>query len=192
MDILNVFAIAVALAMDAFAVALGTGVALKQVSVRQTFRLSWHFGLFQAMMPIIGWSVGINVYTLVERFDHWVAFGLLAFVGGHMIREALQPDDEQAVKKDPTKGMRLILLSIATSIDALAVGFSMSMLGIRVFAPALIIGVTALLFTGVGLHIGKRVGEHSHLGQYAEILGGVVLFVIGINILYKHGVFNFL
>jgi len=194
MDILNVLAIAVALAMDAFAVAMATGVNLKRVNARQFFRLSWHFGLFQALMPIIGWSVGMTIHTFITHVDHWIAFCLLAYVGFHMIREALAPDDHEkpAEKKDPTKGKSLMMLSVATSIDALAIGFSMSMVGARVFFPALIIGLTALIFTIVGLYIGERLGRNSHLGQYAEILGGVVLFLIGINILREHGVLDFL
>ena len=194
MEFVNILAIAVALAMDAFAVAIATGVTLKKVHARQFFRLSWHFGLFQALMPIIGWSAGMTIYKFIIHVDHWIAFGLLAYVGFHMIREALAPDDEEESleKKDPTKGKSMVMLSVATSIDALAIGFSMSMVGVTVFFPALIIGITALLFTIAGLYIGERVGRHSHLGQYAEILGGVVLFLIGFNILREHGVFDFL
>jgi putative Mn2+ efflux pump MntP len=188
----NIFAIAVALAMDAFAVAVATGVSLKQVSFRQTFRLSWHFGLFQALMPVIGWSAGLSVRSFIEQYDHWVAFGLLTFVGGHMIKEAFQAEEKETQKKDPTKGLSLVMLSVATSIDALAVGFSMSMLNISIASPALIIGVTALLFTIIGLHIGKTIGSSSHLSQYAEVIGGIVLFMIGFKILYEHGALAFL
>jgi len=188
----NILAIAVALAMDAFAVAVAAGVSLKQVSFRQTFRLSWHFGLFQALMPIIGWSAGLSVRSFIEQYDHWVAFGLLTFVGGHMIKEAFQPEKKGTHKKDPTKGMSLILLSVATSIDALAVGFSMSMLKISIAFPAFIIGITATLFTIGGLHIGKIVGSSSHLSRYAEIIGGIVLLVIGLRILYEHEALAFL
>ncbi len=192
MEFINILAIAVALAMDAFAVAIATGVALKTVSPRQAFRLSWHFGLFQAIMPIIGWFGGETVYAFIQHYDHWVAFGLLAFVGGHMIREAFEPEHHREERKDPTKGMRLVMLSVATSIDALAIGFSMSMIGMRVFFPALIIGIVALLFTLVGLYVGARVGSGTRVAHYAEIAGGVVLILIGLNLLYKHGVFAFL
>ena len=192
MDLINIFAIAVALAMDAFAVAIATGVTLKTVSPRQSFRLSWHFGLFQALMPIIGWFGGETVYTFVQHYDHWVAFVLLAFVGGHMIREAFEKDEHEEEKKDPTKGMRMVMLSVATSIDALAIGFSLSMIHVRVFFPAVIIGIVALTFTLVGLQLGAKLGSGSRIAHYAEIAGGVVLIVIGLNILYKHGVFAFL
>ncbi|MCK5195152.1 MAG: manganese efflux pump, partial [Desulfobulbaceae bacterium] len=104
--------------MDAFAVSIATGVSLKDVSFRQTFRLSWHFGLFQAMMPVIGWSAGLSIRAYIEGYDHWVAFVLLAFVGINMIREAFQHDKGEEQKKDPTKGVTLVILSVATSIDA--------------------------------------------------------------------------
>ncbi len=192
MPFVNILAIAVALAMDAFAVAVAAGVSLKHVSVRQVFRLAWHFGIFQALMPVIGWSAGLRIRSFIEQYDHWVAFGLLAFVGGHMIKEAFQPEKKETQKKDPTKGWSLIMLSVATSLDALAVGFSMSMLNISIVFPALIIGVTALLFTIIGLHIGKTIGSASHVSQYAEVTGGIVLFLIGLNILYEHGALAFL
>lgn len=177
--------IAIALAMDAFAVAIATGVALKTVSHRQTFRLAWHFGLFQALMPILGWYLGATVRSYIEAYDHWIAFVLLGYIGYKMIKEAFEEDDD--TKGDPTKGMTLIILSIATSIDALAVGLSLSMLGLSVWWPALIIGVVALLFTGAGLHIGKTAGQAKSISKYAELLGGAVLICIGIKILWEHG-----
>ena len=190
MNFLNISAIAVALAMDAFAVAIAAGVSLKNVSFRQTFRLSWHFGLFQAMMPVIGWMAGLSVRAYIERFDHWVAFGLLVFVGGHMIKEAVHKDDDDTPRTDPTKGLTLVMLSIATSIDALAVGLSISLLNVSIWTPVLIIGIVAGLFTIVGLQLGKRVGAAERVSHYAEITGGVVLFAIGVNILREHGVFD--
>jgi len=193
MHTLTILGIAVALAMDAFAVAIATGVSLKQVSVRQTFRLSWHFGLFQALMPIIGWWLGTSIQTYVEAYAHWVAFVLLALVGGNMLREALLTDEEEGdsrAKKDSTKGMTLVILSVATSIDALAVGLSMSMLRVSIAYPAIIIGIVAGLFTIAGLHLGKRVAKLTWLSTWAEILGGLVLWLIGLNILKENGVFG--
>jgi len=192
MHFINICAIAVALAMDAFAVSIATGVSLKDVSFRQTFRLSWHFGLFQALMPVIGWSAGFSIHIYIERYDHWVAFGLLSFVGVNMIREALKHDKRREQKKDPTKGMTLVILSVATSIDALAVGLSISMLSVSIWTPALIIGVVAGMFTIIGLQIGKRIGAATRLSLYAESIGGMVLIVIGLNILYEHGALSFL
>jgi putative Mn2+ efflux pump MntP len=187
----NITAIAVALAMDAFAVAIATGVILKDVSFRQTFRLSWHFGLFQAMMPVIGWAAGISVRGVIERYDHWVAFGLLTFVAVNMIRDAFRHDADEGEHKDPTKGMSLVMLSVATSVDALAVGFSLSILNASIWTPALVIGLVAGAFTVVGLQIGKRIGAATRLKRYAEATGGMVLIIIGIKILHEHGALVF-
>ncbi|MUM76741.1 manganese efflux pump [Pseudodesulfovibrio sp. F-1] len=181
--------IAIVLAMDAFAVAIATGVALKAVSLRQTFRLSWHFGLFQALMPVIGWHLGITVRESIEAYDHWVAFVLLGYIGYKMIREAF--DEEEASKGDPTRGMSLIALSVATSIDALAVGLSLSVLGVSIWWPSAVIGIVALLFTMVGLQAGKTAVRAKCLGKYAEILGGTVLVGIGVGILWEHGSLTF-
>jgi putative Mn2+ efflux pump MntP len=192
MDLLTIFGIAVALAMDAFAVAIATGVTLKQVSLRQTFRLSWHFGLFQAMMPVIGWGLGSSVRSYMEAYAHWIAFALLALVGSNMLKEAILSDEDEKAKplKDSTKGLTLVMLSVATSIDAMAVGLSMSMLQVSIITPALIIGIVAGLFTIFGLHLGKRVARLTWLSTWAEIVGGLVLWLIGLNILRENGVFS--
>ncbi len=191
MSYLSIFGIAVALAMDAFAVSIAVGISLKQISARQTFRLSWHFGLFQALMPVIGWWLGTNIHSFVENYAHWIAFGLLAAVGTNMLREAIQFDHEsEEPRKDSTKGLTMVMLSVATSIDALAVGFSMSMLQISIVTPAIIIGIVAALFTITGMHLGKKVSSFRRLSVYAEILGGLVLWGIGFNILYEQGVFQ--
>jgi putative Mn2+ efflux pump MntP len=187
---INIFAISVALAMDAFAVSIATGINLKKVSFRQMFRLSWHFGLFQAMMPIIGWCAGASIRSYIEQFDHWMSFGLLAFVGIHMIKGAFDHDHHKRPQKDQTKGWTLVMLSVATSIDALAVGFSISLLKVSIWIPALIIGVVAGLFSVAGLHMGERIGSAGRLSLYAEIIGGLVLIAIGLNILYDHGAFT--
>lgn len=192
MDLLTIFGIAVALAMDAFAVAIATGVTLKQVSLRQTFRLSWHFGLFQAMMPVFGWGLGSSVRSYMEAYAHWIAFALLALVGSNMLKEAILTDEDEEAKplKDSTKGLTLVMLSVATSIDAMAVGLSMSMLQVSIVTPALIIGIVAGLFTIFGLHLGKRVARLTWLSTWAEIVGGLVLWLIGLNILRENGVFS--
>lgn len=189
MQFFNICAIAIALAMDAFAVSIAAGVSLKKVSLRQAFRLSWHFGLFQAMMPVIGWSAGMTVRTRIEAYDHWVAFGLLAFVGGGMLKSAFGHETKEKKTKDPTRGLTLVMLSTATSIDALAVGLSIAILKVSVWMPALVIGIVAGLFTVAGLQIGQRIGSADRLSLYAEAVGGVVLLAIGLNILREHGVF---
>lgn len=193
MSLFTIFGIAVALAMDAFAVSIAVGISLKRISPRQTFRLSWHFGLFQAMMPVLGWWAGNGVRGFVENYAPWIAFGLLAAVGTNMLREAFDFDHEDdEPKKDSTRGMTLVVLSIATSIDALAVGFSMSLLDISIVTPALVIGIVAACFTIFGMHLGKKVASFKQLSVYAELLGGMVLWGIGIKILYEHGALVFL
>lgn len=191
MYILTTFGIAVALAMDAFAVAIATGVSLKQVSMRQTFRLSWHFGLFQALMPVIGYALGASIEQYVAAYAHWVAFSMLALVGGNMLKEAILVDEEDTKPvKDATKGMTMVMLSVATSIDALAVGLSLSMVQVSIAWPAMIIGIVAGLFTIAGLHLGQRVARLTWLSTWATITGGLVLFAIGLNILRENDVFT--
>lgn len=192
MEVINTLALAVALAMDAFAVSIAAGVALKSVSPRQTFRLAWHFGLFQAMMPVIGWSAGLTVRSRIEAYDHWVAFALLTFVAQGMLRSALKGEKEEADAKDPTKGMTMVMLSVATSIDALAVGLSLSMINVSIWTPALIIGLVAGIFTTAGMHLGKVIGSVAQLSRWAETTGGIVLLAIGVNILREHGALAFL
>lgn len=192
MGTLTILGIAVALAMDAFAVAIATGVSLKRVSFRQTFRLSWHFGLFQAMMPILGWFFGSAVYEYVTKYAHWIAFVLLFLVGANMIREAFELEEAESAKRDATRGLTLVMLSIATSIDALAVGLSLSLINVSIIYPALVIGVVAGVFTIMGLQIGKKASQVEKLSPIAEVIGAVVLWGIGLNILRENGVFDFL
>ncbi|MBA3015400.1 MAG: manganese efflux pump [Desulfobulbaceae bacterium] len=190
MDLTTIFVIAIALAVDAFAVALAAGISLPWVGRRHTFRLAWHFGLFQAGMNIIGWGAGLTIRTYIERYDHWLAFGLLAFVGGRMIIETLQLEKEdEKDRRDPTRGRTLVILSLATSIDSLAVGLSFAVLKISVWFPALVIGIVASVLTAAGLHLGQVVGSASRLGAKVEVAGGLVLIAIGIRILHDHGVF---
>jgi putative Mn2+ efflux pump MntP len=175
--------LAVGLAMDAFAVAVATGVVLGSVTRRQTFRLSFHFGLFQFLMPVVGWLAGREVVRWIGSVDHWVAFGLLAFVGGKMIHEAIWGVEEE-VARDPTRGASLVILSVATSIDALAVGLTLGVLGVEIWYPAAVIGLVALLLTAAGLHLGRRLG--GRLGRRMEVAGGVVLVLLGLRILFSH------
>lgn len=192
MQLLTISAIAVALAMDAFAVAIATGVMLKKVSFRQNFRLAWHFGLFQAMMPVLGWSAGLSIRSWIENYAHWAAFGLLAFVAQGMLRAAFKKQEGENERKDPTRGLTMVMLSVATSIDALAVGLSLSMISVSIWTPALIIGLVAGAFTTAGMHLGKKIGSATRMSRYAEALGGVVLLLIGLNILREHGALGFL
>lgn len=183
MDAITLAGLALALAMDAFAVALGTGAVLKRLTGRHLFRLGFHFGLFQALMPVIGWLAGQTVIQWVEAWDHWIAFCLLALIGGRMILEALNPE-EKSDDRDPTKGLSLVLLSIATSIDALAVGFSLSVIGVSIWLPSLVIGLVAGVLTVVGMLMGGRIGDR--WGSRVEIFGGAILICIGLKILAEH------
>lgn len=182
-----IFGIAFALAMDAFAVSVAAGITLRSVGPRHTFRLAWHFGFFQFAMPLLGWAAGSTIRPLIERFDHWLAFLLLLCVGVHMIREAFQKHETASRQADPTRGMTLVVLSFATSIDALAVGLSLSILNMAIWFPAVIIGIVAALCTTAGIHIGSRIGSAVRIGTYADIAGGLVLIGIGVKILHDHG-----
>ena len=201
MTLLSLFALALALAMDAFAVAVATGIRLGVVTGRQVFRLAFHFGLFQFLMPLAGWFLVLTVRGFIERWDHWVAFALLAFIGVNMLREAASrrdgAEEEQrhaadalAHPADPTRGFSLLMLSVATSIDALAVGLSFSLLNMSVWFPAAVIGVVCCVLTALGLWLGKTLSRAEILGRRAELAGGLVLLAIGFKILYEHGVFG--
>lgn len=176
--------IALGLAMDAFSVAVGVSIALGGTSRRQTFRLAWHFGLFQALMPIIGWLAGASVRPWIERWDHWLAFVLLAAVGGRMIVDSFRGDGPETTTADPTRGWSLVVLSIATSIDALAVGLSFAALGVQVWTPAAIIGLTAAAMTVLGTVGGRALG--ARFGSRMAVVGGIVLIAIGLWILFEH------
>jgi putative Mn2+ efflux pump MntP len=171
--------------MDAFAVAVATGLALEQVTGRPRVRLGFHFGLFQFLMPVLGWLAGREVAGRIESFDHWMAFGLLSFVGGKMIWESFgSPDTQRPTRSDPTRGWSLVTLSVATSLDALAVGFSMATLGISVWIPSVIIGLVAGVMTVFGMSFGRRLG--ASCGRWAQVAGGLVLLAIGAKILVSH------
>ena len=178
-------AVALGLAMDAFAVAVASSVALGKVSKRQVFRLSFHFGLFQAMMPAIGWLTGLSIRASMQAWDHWIAFGLLSLIGGRAVWAALHGGTDEARDiADPTRGISLVSLSIATSIDALAVGISFSMLDVVMWQASAVIGVVAGAMTVLGMALGVRLGDR--LGKRMEMVGGLVLIGIGIKILVDH------
>lgn len=176
----NLLGISIGLAMDAFAVSVAAGLALAPVTPRQMFRLAWHFGLFQFMMPILGWLAGQQLAAHIRAYDHWVAFALLAFVGGKMLIESRQ-EKAPGSKGDPTRGLMLVTLSVATSIDALAVGVSMAFLGVSVWFPSVVIGIVAATLTAIGFGFGSRLG--TRWSRRAEAAGGCVLLLIGSRIL---------
>ncbi len=180
---LSVLGLAVGLAMDAFAVSIAAGIMLGSATRREVFRLAFHFGLFQFLMPILGWRIGSTISEFISTWDHWAAFGLLGFIGIKMWWEALRPS-EHRFRTNPTKGWMLVLLSLATSMDALAVGLSMAFLNVDVILPSVVIGVTASAFTAVGMIFGGK--YLIRWGLIAEVIGGTVLIVIGLRILASH------
>jgi putative Mn2+ efflux pump MntP len=182
MELLSVILIALGLSADCFAIGLSASIANRSLTRLQIFRVALSFGIFQAVMPVIGWFAGKTIVDLISSFDHWVAFGLLALVGGHMLWEAFHEKEEKS--PDVSKGWRLILLSVATSIDALAVGLAFAFEGTNIWLAMPIIGLTSFLVTGLGFIIGKKAGEL--LGKRAEIVGGLILIGIGIKILIEH------
>ena len=183
MDIISTLGIAVALAMDAFSVSIASGLYIYKPFHRYYFRIAFHFGLFQFAMPIIGYFGGVAVEPIIKDFDHWLAFVLLSFIGIRMIKESLS-NDGTSFKGDPSKGFTLILLSLATSIDALAVGLSFGLLHKPIILPSIIIGVTCALFSVIGVYVGRKTS--SILGKRAELIGGVILIAIGFRILLSH------
>jgi len=185
MSVLLILGIAVALAMDAFAVSLGISAVLKGITNRQTFRVAFHFGFFQFLMPILGWSAGQSVQAYIQAFDHWVAFGLLLLIGGKMIYESFEfGKKEKKYVTDPTKGLSLLFLSVATSIDALAVGLSLALIGVGIVYPAVIIGLVAFVITLFGMKMGALLGNL--IKKRGELLGGVILIIIGLIIVFRH------
>ncbi len=182
MPFYEIFLIAVSMAMDAFAVCLVAGSTRQANGVRPVFRLSFHFGLFQFLMPLAGWLAGYTVEPLIRDYDHWIAFALLACVGLRMMYAAVHGDESQPA--DPSRGWTLVLLSIAVSIDALAVGLSLGVLGIPVWYPAVIIGLVTGVLSLAGLRLGHDFG--GRLGRPVEIIGGLVLIGIGMRIAISH------
>ena len=180
---IEIIIIAIGLAMDAFAVSLATASSGRIKGKRAVFRLSFHFGLFQFFMPIIGWYTGSAITDMVRAVDHWIAFSLLAFVGGRMIYESFKTG-ETIDYPDPSKGFSLISLSIATSIDAFAVGFGMAMIDVDILYPAILIGIIAAVLSLLGIYLGKILNRS--FSSVAERAGGILLILIGLKILYDH------
>jgi putative Mn2+ efflux pump MntP len=183
LNFLEILLLALSMSMDAFAVCLGAGAQVRSTGARPIFRLAFHFGLFQFLMPVIGWFAGATIVRYISAYDHWVAFGLLVFVGIRMIRSGLEVGGGEQMN-DPSRGWRLVLLAIATSIDALAVGFSLGLVGMTIWYPAVVIGVVTGLVSWMGIFLGNRLGQK--LGKRMEIIGGIVLILIGIRILLSH------
>ena len=184
MDILTVVILAIGLSMDSFAVSVGCGLAEQKISFRHAATISFSLAFFQGLLPVVGWFMGTGIRDYVEGFDHWIAFILLMFLGGKMIVESFKRDDEGGMT-DIYSWKHIITLSIATSIDALVVGFSYALASTRnIFGGALIIGAVTFFFAMLGIKIGKDVG--SSFGPKVELLGGIILIGIGLKILIQH------
>jgi len=180
MTLFEVLLLALALSADAFSVALGVG--LRCSSPRQLFRLSWHFGLFQALMPFVGAAGGTAIHELARGTDHYLAFAVLAALGVRMLWESSRPDEAAGGRGDPTRGLSLVGLSLATSIDALGAGIGLALVGANLLRSCLIIGVTAALATLAGMLLGARVKRAA--GRFAGALAGLVLLGLGVRMLF--------
>lgn len=181
MDLVAIIGLAIALGADAFAAAAAAGAALKEVTGRQIFRLAWHFGFFQFVMPLLGWLIGRGAVKYVAAWSRWIAFGLLTAVGVKALLDSLAPKEEE-LKKDPTRGLYLVALSVATSLDALAVGGTLAFLKVEIFTPCLIIGLVAALMTIAGVHLGRRLG--ALFGRRVETAGALVLLGLAAKLLF--------
>jgi putative Mn2+ efflux pump MntP len=181
MDITTLL-IAVALAMDSFSVAIANGLATKKIKTTNAIKISAFFGFFQAVMPIIGWYAGAHVLDLISQFDHWIAFILLAAIGSRMVYESIKNESKSIIGSLSIKV--LLILSVATSIDALAVGLSLYVLNISIITLATVTGVVTFTLSFCGVYIGGRFG--CILRNKVEALGGVILVAIGLRILLEH------
>lgn len=181
MDFISTLLIAIALAMDAFSVSLTKGFTLKKITKSQVLWFAIFFGGFQSLMPILGWLGGIQFEWLITTFAPWIAFILLLLIGSNMIRESLSDDEEAEEDSDKFSFKELTLLAIATSIDAFAVGITIALINDPILISSAIIGIVAFIFSIAGIFIGKKLGDY--VGDKFQILGGVILILIGIKIL---------
>jgi putative Mn2+ efflux pump MntP len=180
---LEAILIAVGLGMDTFAVGVGSGTVFQAPLKRSAFRLSFHFGLFQSLLFLAGYFAGAGIVEAIAAWSHYVALVLLVFVGFRMIWEGIAGRDPETRPADPSRGWRLVVLSVATSIDALAVGLSFGILAREVLAPAILIGGVSCAMTLAGIFLGRRL--QGRFGGFAEILGGLILIGIGVKIFLK-------
>jgi putative Mn2+ efflux pump MntP len=183
MGLITIIIIALALAMDAFAVSIVSGTAYRKLKVKHALRMAFSFGAFQAFMPLVGSLAGLTIRDRIAEYDHWVAFGLLAAVGGKMIYESFKIASPRR-NFNPADIFVLLLLSVATSIDALAVGITISLLKVSIAVAVTIIGLVTFALSYLGVYIGKKAG-HFFEGQI-EAIGGIVLIALGIKILIEH------
>lgn len=183
MGIIEIILIAVSLAMDAFAVSICKGLSMKKMDWKKAIIIGLYFGIFQGGMPLIGYLLGVGFEESIKFIDHWIAFGLLAFIGGNMIKEALSKNDEDEVD-DSVDFKTMIVLAIATSIDALAVGVTFAFLNVNILLAVALIGIITFVISCIGVKLGNVFGDKYE--KKAELAGGVVLVLIGLKILLEH------
>lgn len=188
MSALDLWLLAIGLAMDCFTVSIASGIILKRIEWKPILSMAFCFGLFQALMPLISWALFVRVGTLLQQIDHWVAFGLLLFLGGNMIREAFSKEEEHHF--NPHRLVVILTLAVATSIDALAVGISFAFIGFNTLAsmvyPLVVIGLVSFVFSLVGSGLGILFGVGIAKKLKPELLGGIILIIIGCKIVIQH------
>ena len=184
MNIFELFLIAIGLSMDAFAVAICNGLTLKKVTIKNSLIIGLYFGIFQALMPLIGYIVGSQFSDMIVNIDHWIAFILLGIIGGKMIMDSLEKDCSENEEETSLKFSKMLPLAIATSIDALAVGVSFAFLKVEIISSISLIGITTLVISMIGVKIGNVFG--TKFKSKAEFVGGVILVLIGLKILLEH------
>lgn len=186
MSLLEIILISIGLAMDAFAVAVCKGLAMKHGSTKKGVIIALYFGIFQALMPFIGYILGIKFEKAIESLDHWIAFILLSAIGINMIKESIK--NEENNMDDDVSFKSMFILALATSIDALAVGVTFAFLKVKIIIPLILIGIITFVISFLGVKIGNKFG--SKLKNKSEILGGIILIIMGLKILLDHlGVF---
>ena len=182
MSYIEVFLIGIGLAMDAFAVSICKGLSMRKIMIKNAIIIALYFGFFQGFMPVIGYALGSAFSTIVESIDHWIAFILLGFIGANMIKESF--DDEEEKRNDKVDFKTMIVLSIATSIDALATGVTFAFFEVNILVACILIGVITFLISLIGVKIGNKFGDRYQ--NKAEFLGGTILILMGLKILLEH------
>lgn len=192
MTFLELIIIAIGLSMDAFAVSIGKGLSLKKIKLSHALKVGLWFGGFQALMPILGYLLGSTFAEIVSAYDHWVAFVLLAIIGGNMFKESFEKDDDDCdcnkKEKNSFAVATMFTLAVATSIDALAVGVTFAFFKVAIIPAIITIGITTFLFSVAGLKIGNIFG--CKYKSHAELFGGIILILIGLKILLEHTIFS--
>lgn len=184
MNFLATAALSLAMSTDAFAVAVSKGAAVQKPNLRQALRMGLIFGVIEGTTPLIGWAIGQAAARYVEQWDHWIAFGMLLILGAMMIRESFSKDEEETAAPDQQSFALLAVTGIATSIDAMAVGASLAFINANIYVIAAAIGFSTFLMVTIGVMVGRALGRL--IGKRAELLGGIVLMLIGCTILYEH------